>query len=108
MVENKSMSHIAFYDDVEIKVFNIDKGQGLPLHEHRIGHMTICGAGRVVCRSAGTEVVLTKESAPYYFVPQIPHEIEALEDGSVVINLAAKEFCHPSMASYSSSLNALL
>lgn len=102
MVEKKDVSHIVFFDDKEIKVFHVDKGQGLPLHEHLNGHLVICGSGRISCRSEGNEVILTKESPPYYFVPVIPHEIEALEDGSVVINIGPKQFNLPQVPSYTS------
>jgi quercetin dioxygenase-like cupin family protein len=103
MVENKAVSHLVFFDNVDIRVFYLNKNQGLPLHEHTTGHMVICGSGSIVCRSNNTEVILNKYSEPFYFQPCIPHEIEALEDNSMCINIGPKLTQAPHMPNYKSA-----
>lgn len=68
-------------------VFHADKGQGIPRHEHIYPHLTMCHAGSCVVRKEGRELVITKNSPPVNLIPREWHEIEALEDGTVFVNM---------------------
>jgi quercetin dioxygenase-like cupin family protein len=78
------------YDGASVNVYHADKGQGLPRHEHRYAHLTMCTAGSCVVRKEGKEVVVTKNTQPINLVANEWHEIEALEDGTVFINVFAE------------------
>lgn len=79
------------YDGASVNVYHADKGQGLPKHEHRYAHLTMCTAGSCVVRKEGKEVVVTKDTQPINLVADEWHEIEALEDGTVFINVFAED-----------------
>lgn len=77
-------------DGYAVKVFHVSKGYGLPKHQHENPHLTFCTAGSCVIRKAGRELVITKNSNPVNLVANEWHEIEALEDGTVFINVYAE------------------
>jgi quercetin dioxygenase-like cupin family protein len=74
-----------------LNIFHADKGQGLPRHEHTYSHLTICHAGSCVVRKEGKELVMTKNTQPVNLMGNEWHEIEALEDGTVFVNVFAVE-----------------
>jgi hypothetical protein len=74
-------------DGVELKVYHADKGEGLPKHEHMYSHVTMCNAGSCVVRVEGKELVMTKETQPVNLTENKWHEIEALEDDTVFVNV---------------------
>lgn len=78
------------YDGTSVNVYHANKGQGLPRHEHRYAHLTMCHAGSCVVRKEGKEVVVTKDTQPINLVANEWHEIEALEDGTVFVNIFAE------------------
>lgn len=73
-----------------LRVFHADKGEGLPRHEHDFDHLTVCHAGSCVIRKEGRERVLTKFDNPVNLAANEWHEIEALEDGTVFVNVFAE------------------
>lgn len=77
-------------DGTTLNVYHADKGQGLPRHEHTYSHLTLCHAGRCVVRKEGRELVMDKNTQPVNLVGAEWHEIEALEDGTVFVNVFAK------------------
>lgn len=77
-------------DSTIVNVFHPNKGEGLPKHEHAYSHLTICCAGSIVVRKEGIEHIMTKDSQPVNLKPNEWHEIEALEDGTVFINVFAE------------------
>lgn len=79
--------HTVTYDGATVNVFHADKGEGLPRHEHRFAHLTMCHAGSCAVRKEGKQVVLTKDSQPVNLLADGWHEIEALEDGTVFVNV---------------------
>lgn len=82
--------HTITYDGATVNVFHADKGEGLPRHEHRFAHLTMCHAGSCAVRKEGKQVVLTKDSQPVNLLADGWHEIEALEDGTVFVNVFAE------------------
>jgi len=79
--------HMVTYDGAGINVYHCDKGQGLPRHEHIYSHLTMCHAGSCVVRKDGKQLVMTKHTQPVNLVANEWHEIEALEDGTVFVNV---------------------
>ena len=75
------------YDGARINIFHVDKGEGLPKHEHPFSHATFCAAGLCVVRKEGKEVIVDKYTQPINLVANEWHEIEALEDGTVFCNV---------------------
>jgi quercetin dioxygenase-like cupin family protein len=78
------------YDGATINVFHANKGQGLPHHQHVYAHLTMCHAGSMVARKEGKELIMTKDTQPVNLVANEWHEIEALEDGTVFVNVFAE------------------
>lgn len=73
-----------------LNVYHADAGSGLPRHEHVYSHLTMCHAGSCVVRKEGRELVMSKDTQPVNLVAGEWHEIEALEDGTVFVNVFAE------------------
>jgi hypothetical protein len=50
----------------------------------------MCHAGRCAVRKQGRQIEITKDSQPVNLVANEWHEIEALEDGTVFVNVFAE------------------
>lgn len=74
-------------DGSKISVFHANAGEGLSQHSHEYSHLTFCHAGKVVVRKEGRELMMTKDTQPVNLVAGEWHEIEAVEDGSVFVNI---------------------
>jgi quercetin dioxygenase-like cupin family protein len=79
--------HAVTYDGAVINIYHCDKGQGLPKHSHTYSHLTMCHAGSCILRKEGRELVITKHTQPVNLIAAEWHEIEALEDGTVFVNV---------------------
>ena len=90
MTKNISPIHIVTYDGAQLNVFHADKGQGLSRHQHVYAHLTMCHAGSCVLRKEGIEKIVDKNTQPINLKAAEWHEIEALEDGTVFVNVFAK------------------
>ncbi len=77
-------------DGSTLNVYHAAKGEGLPKHEHVYSHLTLCTAGSIVVRKEDLEHVMTKDSQPVNLKANEWHEIEALEDETVFINMFAE------------------
>jgi hypothetical protein len=77
------------YDGIRLSILYADKGEGLLRHQHEFSHGTVCTAGSCIVRKQGKELILTKMSEPLNLVHIEWHEIEALEDNTVFINVFA-------------------
>lgn len=73
-----------------LNVYHANIGEGLPKHEHLYSHLTMCHAGKCVVRKEGKELVMTKDTQPVNLIGMEWHEIEALEDGTVFVNVFAE------------------
>lgn len=74
-----------------LNVYHADKGQGLPKHEHLYSHLTMCHAGSCIVRKEGKELLMTKNTQPVNLIGNEWHEIEALEDNTVFVNVFAEQ-----------------
>lgn len=90
MIENLTPAHSVTYDGATMQVYHADRGQGLPRHSHAYAHLTMCHAGSCVVRKQGKELIMTKLTQPVNLLADGWHEIEALEDGTVFVNVFAE------------------
>jgi len=63
------------------------RGESLPRHQHDVDHLTIVAAGRVVARTDARVLERGPADPPILFRANRYHEIEALEDGTVILNV---------------------
>ena len=77
-------------DDTSLYVYHAEIGEGLPQHTHAYSHLTMCHAGKCIVRKEGRELIMTKDTQPVNLVAGEWHEIEALEDGTVFVNVFAE------------------
>ena len=82
--------HSFTYDGAQINVFHADKEQGLPKHSHTYAHATMCNAGSCLVTLKGRSYTMTKDSKPLNLPAGEWHEIEAVEDGTVFVNVFAE------------------
>lgn len=87
MIENVAPRFVFSYASARVKVYHANKGQGLLIHSHAYSHATMCNAGSCVVRKAGKEVVMNKDTQPINLIAGEWHEVEALEDGTVFVNI---------------------
>jgi hypothetical protein len=83
-------THQVTYDGATLNVFHANKGEGLLKHEHSYSHLTICHSGSCVIRKEGIEKIIDKNTQPVNLKAAEWHEIEALEDGTVFVNVFAE------------------
>ena len=84
-------AHEVTHEKFTLRVFHANKNEGLPRHEHIYSHLTMCHSGSCVIRKEGIEKIITKETQPINLKANEWHEIEALEDGTVFVNVFAVE-----------------
>lgn len=87
MTQSIAPVHQIAYDGATLNVYHANKGQGLPRHEHVYAHLTMCHAGSLVVRKEGRELVMTKDTQPVDLIAAEWHEIEALENDTVFVNV---------------------
>jgi quercetin dioxygenase-like cupin family protein len=79
--------HDITYGNATIVVYHANKGEIVPKHVHEYSHLTICHAGRCVVRKEKGEKIIDKNSVPLNLLGNEWHEIEALEDDTVFVNI---------------------
>ena len=82
--------HDFTYDGVTIRIYHANKGEGLPKHEHLYSHATVCNAGSCLVSLEGRSYTINKDSKPLNLPSGEWHEIEALEDKTVFVNVYAE------------------
>ena len=82
-------AHAFTYDGARTTVYHANKGEGLPKHDHKYSHASFCTAGSVIIRKENKELVMDKTTQPVNLLQDSWHEIEALEDNTVFINVFA-------------------
>ena len=82
--------HSFTYDGATVNIYHVNKGEGLPKHEHVYSHATMCHAGACYVRNERGEHLVTKDTQPINLVANEWHEIEAAEDGTVFVNIFAE------------------
>lgn len=90
MVQASTPKHSFTYDGAHLNVYHVSKGFGLPRHDHAYSHATICHSGSCIIRMEGKEKVIDKHSGAFNLPAGQWHEIEALEDDTVFVNVFAE------------------
>jgi len=90
MTQTIAPVHQVTYDGATLNVYHANKGQGLPRHAHTFTHLTMCHAGSILVAKEGKSLTMTKNTQPVNLVENEWHEIEALEDGTVFVNVFAE------------------
>jgi quercetin dioxygenase-like cupin family protein len=82
-------THIFTYEKTTLNIYLADKGQGLPKHAHLYNHATFCTSGKITIRIEDGEFIRDKTDQPVNLLANEWHEIEALEDNTVFVNVFA-------------------
>ena len=82
--------HQFTYDGAQLRVYHVNTGEGLPRHEHNYSHATICNAGSCLVTLENRSYTVNKDSKPLNLPANEWHEIEALEDETVFVNVFAE------------------
>ena len=90
MTQPAVLKHQVTYDGASVNVYHANKGQGLPKHQHSFAHLTMCHAGSCIIRKESIEKIVDKNTQPINLKENEWHEIEALEDGTVFVNVFAE------------------
>jgi len=85
-----SLKHSFTYDGTQLNVYHASKGYGIPNHNHAYNHATICHNGSCVIKMEGKEKIINKYSGAFNLPGGKWHEIEALEDDTVFVNVFAE------------------
>jgi quercetin dioxygenase-like cupin family protein len=83
-------THSFTYDGAQLNVYHASKGEGLPQHSHAYAHATMCNAGSCIVRLEGRSHTINKNSLPLILPAGEWHEIEALENETVFVNVFAE------------------
>ena len=90
MVQIIMPTHHVIYDGAVMNIFHANKGEGLARHEHSYAHLTVCHSGSCIIRKENIEKIIDKHTQPINLKAAEWHEIEALEDGTVFVNVFAE------------------
>jgi hypothetical protein len=75
------------YDKVRFSVYHANVGEGLPRHEHTFAHLTMCVAGQAAIRKENLYKEMDKDTVPVILKEKEWHEVEALVDNTIFINV---------------------
>jgi len=90
MVTTIAPTHNFTYEGAQINVYHANNGGGLPRHSHTYSHATVCHNGSCLVSLEGRSYTIDKNSQPLNLPAMEWHEIEALEDGTVFVNVFAE------------------
>ena len=82
--------HMFTYEGAQVNVYHASKGQGLPKHSHAYAHATVCHNGSCLVSLEGRSHTINKNSTPLNLPAGEWHEIEALENDTVFVNIFAE------------------
>jgi hypothetical protein len=86
-VINKLPTYTYEYLNSTVAMYHANKGEGLPRHEHIFAHMSMCCSGRIAVRKENVYVEMDQNHVPVLLKEREWHEIEALEDNTIFINI---------------------
>jgi quercetin dioxygenase-like cupin family protein len=87
MVTNVGAKHTMTYGNMQMNIYHANKGEGISMHSHAYSHATICMAGSCKLTQENKSVITNPNSMPVNLLAGKWHEIEALEDGTVFVNV---------------------
>jgi quercetin dioxygenase-like cupin family protein len=91
MINNIGPAHTFTYDGAQLNIYHANKGDGLVKHQHNFSHATMCNSGSCLVNLEGRSYTVNKNSQPLNLPANEWHEIEALEDGTVFVNVFAED-----------------
>lgn len=74
-------------DGTTLSIYHVNKGEGLPRHQHTYSHLTICHAGSIKVSNEHRSIIMTKDTQPVNLIADKWHEIEAIEDNTIFVNV---------------------
>jgi quercetin dioxygenase-like cupin family protein len=83
-------AHNFTYAGASLNIYHANKGEGVPNHSHSYTHATVCHNGSCLVSLEGRSYTINKDSQPLNLPAGEWHEIEALEDGTVFVNVFAE------------------
>lgn len=83
-------AHVINYGGATLNIYHANAGEGLPWHSHAYSHAVICHAGACKVRKGDKEKIIKKGSTPINLLAPEPHEIEAIENGTVFVTVFAE------------------
>jgi len=87
---NLAPRHSFTYDGAQLNVYHANIGEGLSKHEHTYRNATMCNSGSCLVSLEGRNYTIDKNSQPLNLPANEWHEIEALEDNTVFVNVFAE------------------
>jgi hypothetical protein len=90
MVIRVEPKHSFTYDGAMVNIYHANKGEGLPMHNHMYSHATACMNGSCKYTHNGKILIADKNTQPVNLLAFSDHEIEALEDNTVFVNVFAE------------------
>lgn len=91
MTESIEPKHFFTVDGVTSHIFHADTGQGLPKHQHVYPHATYVCSGSIKVIKENQEYKFDKFDKPVMLRAHEWHEIQALEDNTVFVNVFAAD-----------------
>jgi quercetin dioxygenase-like cupin family protein len=89
MIKEINAKHSFSYDGAVLNIYHANKGEGLPKHQHGFAHATFCASGKCIIRKENKQLIMDKTTTPVNLLENEWHELEALEDGTVFVNMFA-------------------
>ena len=83
-------AHVFTYAGVTVNIYHANKGEGLQKHDHFYSHATVCNNGSCLVSLEGRSYTINKDNMPLNLPAGEWHEIEALEDNTVFVNVFAE------------------
>ncbi|NBP03312.1 MAG: hypothetical protein EBU90_25145 [Proteobacteria bacterium] len=80
------------YKGMTFNLYDANTGEGLAKHEHTFPHLTVTVSGKSVIRKENVYREMDKNLPPIILKENEWHEIEALEDNTVFINIFEGEY----------------
>jgi quercetin dioxygenase-like cupin family protein len=90
MVTNVIPAHAFTYAGAQHNIYHTNKGEGLVKHQHTFNHAMVCQNGSCLVSLEGRSYTVNKDSQPLDLPANEWHEIEALEDNTVFVNIFAE------------------
>jgi quercetin dioxygenase-like cupin family protein len=87
MVTHAKLAHEFTYGGATVNIFHANKGEGIPNHAHEYSHATTCMTGSCKYTQDGKQLIANKDTKPINLIAGKHHEIEALEDGTIFMNV---------------------
>ena len=75
------------YKNMTFNSYNVNTGEGLSKHEHTFPHLTVTVSGKTALRKENIYKEMDKDHPPIILKENEWHEVEALEDNTVFINI---------------------